>query len=172
MLNNRPKIEIETTSMQKILNIIGYTIFIASAIVSLMYLPSLPDTVPIHFNLAGEADGWGSKYILLLLPFIGIITLLPMESLEKKPHLHNYPSSMNEHNMKQYYAISMRTMNLVKNGTLVLFGLLQIEMVLAALESEFSFGITFIVIIVVLLFLPMIWHFMSIRQVNKETKTD
>ena len=29
---------------------------------------SLPDTVPIHFNAKGEADGWGSKTSLIWLP--------------------------------------------------------------------------------------------------------
>lgn len=29
---------------------------------------SLPETVPIHFNASGEADGWGSKNTLIWLP--------------------------------------------------------------------------------------------------------
>ena len=30
----------------------------------------LPDTVPIHWNIHGEIDGWGSKSTLLWLPFL------------------------------------------------------------------------------------------------------
>ncbi len=30
----------------------------------------LPDIVPMHWNVAGEVDGWGSKSTLLLMPFL------------------------------------------------------------------------------------------------------
>jgi len=30
----------------------------------------LPDTIPAHYNFAGEADRWGSKYELLIFPAI------------------------------------------------------------------------------------------------------
>ncbi|NOQ75205.1 MAG: DUF1648 domain-containing protein [Crocinitomix sp.] len=30
----------------------------------------LPDVVPIHWNASGEVDGWGTKTVLILIPFI------------------------------------------------------------------------------------------------------
>jgi len=39
----------------------------------------LPDQIPIHYNLRGEADGWGSKAVLWLLPVMGpLLTMLIM----------------------------------------------------------------------------------------------
>ena len=32
----------------------------------------LPDRIPIHFDLQGEANGWGSKYTIFLLPLMNI----------------------------------------------------------------------------------------------------
>ena len=32
--------------------------------------PSLPDTIPTHFNIKGEADGWGGRDSIFLVPFI------------------------------------------------------------------------------------------------------
>lgn len=32
--------------------------------------PNLPDTIPTHFNMYGEADGWGSRESIYLLPII------------------------------------------------------------------------------------------------------
>jgi len=44
-------------------------IIIIVPIAYLIYIwGSLPDTVPIHFNAQGEADGWGSKQTLIWLP--------------------------------------------------------------------------------------------------------
>jgi len=44
--------------------------------------PSLPDTIPIHWNAKGEADGWGSKPWSFLTPAImvgmlGLFRILP-----------------------------------------------------------------------------------------------
>ncbi|MFZ9661947.1 MAG: SdpI family protein [Chitinophagaceae bacterium] len=38
---------------------------------------NLPDTIPIHFNISGEADGWGSKENIFMMPAImGIVSLI------------------------------------------------------------------------------------------------
>ena len=125
--------------------------------------------VPIHFNFAGEADGWGSKYVLLVLPLIGIVTVLALEAVEKRPHIHNYPHYVNETNVRQFYAVSVRTSNLIKNGTLLIFSLLQIEIVQSAKEAQFIFGSTLVGIILVALFVPIGWHIYSSIQL-KPTK--
>ncbi len=41
-------------------------------LVTLIMLPSLPDKVPAHYGLNGEADRWGSRYELLVTPIITI----------------------------------------------------------------------------------------------------
>jgi hypothetical protein len=32
--------------------------------------PRLPETIPVHFGLSGEADGWGRRWMIFLLPII------------------------------------------------------------------------------------------------------
>ncbi|MBQ2795566.1 MAG: DUF1648 domain-containing protein, partial [Oscillospiraceae bacterium] len=43
-------------------------------LVTLITLPFLPESIPAHYNLAGEIDRWGSKYESLIFPvfIIGI----------------------------------------------------------------------------------------------------
>lgn len=44
----------------------------------LCVFPALPETVPMHWGMSGQADGWGAKWqvlILALLPF-GIVLLM------------------------------------------------------------------------------------------------
>lgn len=49
--------------------------------------PSLPYKIPIHFNLEGKADGWGSKESIYLLPsimgFVSIFVYLLMANVKK-----------------------------------------------------------------------------------------
>ena len=49
----------------KSLNIIIPIITTIFAIIMIFYLP---ETIPSHFNTAGEVDGYGSKYLVLILP--------------------------------------------------------------------------------------------------------
>src|SRR5699024_10967270 len=37
---------------------------------------SLPDEIPIHFNMAGEADGWGNKGTIIGLIFINFHVIM------------------------------------------------------------------------------------------------
>ena len=166
MKEYRPDITIPKSTLQKIANAVGYGVFIVGVLYSIISLSTLPSEVPIHFNFVGEADGWGSKYVLLVLPLIGIVTVLALEAVEKRPHIHNYPQYMNEANVRQFYEVSVRTSNLIKNGTLLIFGLLQIEIVQSAKSAQFTFGVTLVRVIVVALFVPIGWHIYSSIQLK------
>ena len=48
---------------------------ILSLIGQLLVLPYLPDTVPTHWNAAGEIDGYGSKYTNLFLAALPLLML-------------------------------------------------------------------------------------------------
>ena len=48
--------------------IINAVLLVAALVSTLLVLETFPDTVPTHFDQYGVADGWGSKYSLLLLP--------------------------------------------------------------------------------------------------------
>ena len=37
-------------------------------VITAVALQFMPDTVPLHYNAAGEIDRWGSKYESLLFP--------------------------------------------------------------------------------------------------------
>lgn len=167
MYENRPKIDMPRTGMQKAMNIIGYSVFLGCVVYAIIMFGKLPDEVPTHFNINGEADGWGSKYTMIVVPLIALVVCLPLEALEKRPHLHNYPAFFNEENAEKLYSISMRTLNFVKNGTLLLFGLILVEMVLAANQNSFGFRMWSIIVVLALLFVPIVWHLYSLQQVKK-----
>ena len=61
--------------MKKI-NIFLFVLSILSLIGQCLLLPQMPDTVPIHWNAAGEADGFGSRYVTLALAAVPFILFL------------------------------------------------------------------------------------------------
>ena len=63
--------------------IFPFTILLIMACVSIYYYPSLPDKMPIHFDVKGNINGWGEKNIFFLTQFgimVGLyflITFIP-----------------------------------------------------------------------------------------------
>lgn len=51
----------------KVLGIAILTFFLC-----VLSLFKLPDTIPIHWNVQGEIDGYGSKYLILLFGLLGL----------------------------------------------------------------------------------------------------
>lgn len=67
--------------------------------------PQLPDSIPTHFNFAGDADGWGGKGGLFILPAVagGLYALLT--ALSFVPHIWNYPVRITEENAERQYKL-------------------------------------------------------------------
>ena len=110
----------------------------------------LPDEVPVHFDLNNNVDRWGSKYELLILPFIilviGIVFLLIARHLDKNED--NGSNNFNVmttvdiailglFNILTYYTLYIAFMGIqdLNTSNIDMFSLL-----------SFSFGIVFIVI--------------------------
>ncbi len=57
----------------KKLYVINYILVALILIGTAVLLFFTPDTVPVHYNFAGEADRFGSKYESLVLPIISVV---------------------------------------------------------------------------------------------------
>ena len=64
---------------------IFYALMFLPLVVTLIVLPVLPDRVPMHYNIRGEVDRWGSKYENLIFPAVVIATGLVLKSASKMP---------------------------------------------------------------------------------------
>ena len=57
--------------MKKLVNFLVWTILLAPPVFLWMIWQKLPDSVPMHYNIHGEADRYGSKSELLTV--IGVM---------------------------------------------------------------------------------------------------
>jgi uncharacterized membrane protein len=117
---NRPKIKIPRTFLENILDVAAIILFIAGAVNLIMQWSSIPGTVPIHFNGAGEPDGWGSKVNLWILLVIGSMMWVLLTVLEKFPHVYNY-LFLTEENAERQYKNARLMLNVIKNEILFFF---------------------------------------------------
>ena len=68
------------------------------------------DQIILHWNIAGQADDHGSKYLILLLPLISLLIFLMLYYYSKNPYKMNTRTRIvqNEHNTEllcRYYSI-------------------------------------------------------------------
>jgi hypothetical protein len=66
--------------------ILSLAIIIAITIIALYCVLSGPETIILHWNIGGEAESYGSKYLILTLPVISFIVFLLIVNQEKHPY--------------------------------------------------------------------------------------
>lgn len=66
--------------------ILSLAIIIAITVIALYCILSGPETIILHWNIGGEAESYGSKYLILALPVISFIVFLLIVNQEKHPY--------------------------------------------------------------------------------------
>lgn len=123
ILRKKPKIEVKPTATDKKLILIGWGVVTLNFIVVLMFYFDLPETIPVHFNLKGEINGFGSKSILWIIPAISaaLYLITSILALKLKPYYMNYPVKVTEKNAKELYALGIRMLAVMNLTTVTIF---------------------------------------------------
>lgn len=114
----RPIIKLKKSIFDQALSLISWLGSITSLVWIIKNYSTWPEIVPVHFNALGQADSYGPKATLLILPFIllGITTLL--QWISNKPHLYNYPTEITAENALKEYTLATKLI-LILNAILV-----------------------------------------------------
>lgn len=159
----RPKLDIPKSTFQKVFDVITLIVFTAGIVHLIAVWGQLPDQVPAHYNAAGEVNRWGSKWELILLPIIAAILAIFMTFLEKHPEWHNYMNLI-ENNIEFQYKNSILLLNVIKNECVLLFVLVDYNIVQVALGRAESIGILFMPITLAVIFGSII--FFVVRSIR------
>ncbi len=165
-MKERPKLVIPKTMLERVANIIGYSIFIGALIYVIITFPSLPAEVPAHFGADGEVNRYGSKYEIIVLVVIPLFLIPGLKALERFPEMHNYPRRMDESNIEEFYLNSRMLLNLTTNGTMIVFAIIFIEIINHGLTDTSTFGVSLIPLIILLVLGPMAWKMIERRKIK------
>ncbi|MBS1570813.1 MAG: DUF1648 domain-containing protein [Bacteroidetes bacterium] len=85
----------KTSLIIKVLNVI---ILVFHWVFVVFYFFKLPNIIPIHFDLDGNVDGYGSKKSIILLPIISTGIFFLLQYMSKNPYAPglNIPDEMRE----------------------------------------------------------------------------
>jgi uncharacterized membrane protein len=112
-MKKRPGIALPTTKMERIFQSLSIVCILMAVIYIASVWSSLPNTVPTHFNAAGEPDGWGGKESIWFLPVLSTFLFILFFFLSKVPHLHNYPMEITEENAEKMYRASKKLLAVI-----------------------------------------------------------
>jgi uncharacterized membrane protein len=122
---------------------------------------NLPTTIPIHFDTAGNADGFGPKGMIWLLPAIGVVMVPAMLFLRRFPWLSNVPFEITEENAAYQYGLIVRLLSLLACFVSLLFLLLVYDTISIAFGGSSLLGWLFMPIFLTGIMGPIIWYFIA-----------
>ena len=86
---------------------LSFVVWLISTLYIAIHFAGLPDTLPIHFNHAGKADGFGPRSTLLTLPIIALVLGVLLFWVHRKPHWLNYPVKITDQNRRRQESLAL-----------------------------------------------------------------
>lgn len=129
---SRPKITIEKTSNEKVLDILAFGTVAGIWLMTLVRYPALPDRIPIHFDGSGAINGWGNKSTIFLLPVIATFIVFLLNYVRKHPEWYNYPVKVTSENAEALYMGTSRMLCWINYMVILLFAVIQMSLLDAA----------------------------------------
>ena len=154
----RPKLKIQLTSTDQIFELLGWGVLLALWVWTGTSYSSLPDTIPTHFNAAGEADGFGRKASIVSLPVVASLLYIGLTLLNRVPHSFNFPTPVTQDNALPQYTNATRMIRYLKLILVLVFAGISYQTIQQANGTGEGLGLWFLPLTLVLIFVPLI-HF-------------
>jgi uncharacterized membrane protein len=147
--------------MRRILEFVG-----AGALISLFWITwsavygseRLPARIPIHFDLSGQPNGWGSPSALLVLPVVAMLLYLGMTLVAQFPQAFNYPVRVTAQNRPRLQALSLRMIAWIKVEMVCLFAGIQWSIVQGVRQGSFRLSPALVPVSIAVIFGTIIAH--------------
>ena len=117
----RPRILVKLTPADRLVEAAG-----AAGIAAMLLLPALswhrlPIMIPVHFNLAGQPDSFGSRWMIWTLPAITGVLYAGLTILNRFPQIFNFPVKITSENAERLYGIATRMIRILKVMLVLIF---------------------------------------------------
>lgn len=107
MMSTRPRIKIEPTVTDIVVEIAAVAAVVFSVYVAARFYPELPQRVPTHSNFVGKVDGWGPKSSVMGMPILALVSYLALSIVSRFPHVGNYPVEVTAENAERIYRVAV-----------------------------------------------------------------
>ena len=120
--------------------------------------------IPIHYNLAGEIDGWGGRHFLWIIPLIALVFYIGLSLFEKFYKRANYPLKVTERNANYLYRQRVRLSRHLKVFSLLIFAYLNNSSYAIAVNKGSGLNKFVMIFLMGGLFLSLIIFYVKMNQ--------
>ena len=120
----KPILKLPRTPMNDALDAVTAVALILCTYLLVEAWPHLPVQVPTHFAANGQADAWGSRATLWILPSAAAFIAALLTVLCRWPHRFNYAFAITMENAERQYQIAVALMHWLKLEIAALFSYL------------------------------------------------
>ncbi|MEZ7901419.1 MAG: DUF1648 domain-containing protein [Flavobacteriales bacterium] len=163
---DRPKIKLNLSKSDKVIEITSWALLIGIWVLAILNFSDLPETIPTHYNGAGEADGFGEKTNIFVLPVIGTILFIGMTILNNYPHIFNYPSTITNENAYNQYSNATRMIRILKLVIVLVFGLILFNTLQNANGNTDGLGNWFLPLTIGLFTIPTLYFLIKSMKIK------
>ncbi len=164
-----PKQELKWGITDWFYEIFGWILLIILWIYIMTQYSKLPQTIPTHFALDGEPDGFSSKEYIFLLPAIVSILYIVMTTLNRFPHWYNYLITITPLNAKQNYTTATRMVRFLKFIIVIMFCFICFQSIQVAFGKSGGLGRWFLpVTFIIFFFITLITLMGALRHTHKD----
>lgn len=143
------------------LEIIAVIAIVANVLLVIRYWSELPATVPMHFNIRGEADLFGPKVTIWIGPAIAIACYILMTFVAKNTANWNYPVPINPDNANIQAQIGWDMLISMKAEMALLLGFIEWQVIRVALGKAETVNVLGIFALVGLLIATSIYYLLQ-----------
>lgn len=161
-----PIIHIPLSSLEKIGEILAFIGGISSLASLLFYWPLLPQTIPIHFDIFGNPNLFGGKFVLSILCTVIYLLMLILTIITNYPHLLKYPYDITEINVRNQYLLLRTFLIYLKLEIVCFFLYLQIKITFIALKLTVSLESSFLPIFFLIILITSMIYFYKAYQMK------
>ena len=132
---------------------IALVLLILNIVYLLLMYSKLPETMPHHFNIKGEADSFGDKNLLLIIPVIAAVVYLIMYAAASSDK-YNLPKSIT-------IETARKSMGQLTVSLQIIFLLISYASITTGLGDHNPLSGWMVPILLTLIFLPIIGMYLS-----------
>lgn len=164
-MEERPKLKIKLTNTDTIFEFVGWILIVFVWSLAIKNYSNLPNSIPTHYNAVGQADGFGGKVSIFLIPLVATVLFVGLTIINKFPHVFKYPTSITKDNALKQYTNATRLVRYLKCILVFIFGLITYQTIRRAEGQTYGLGLWFLPMILGLIFIPLIYFiFRSIKS--------
>ena len=158
---DQPQIELDRSPIEIVLLMVGGIAVVLHLLTVIYYWEQLSARIPIHFDIAGQPDGWSGRTWVIALPLLAAVAWVGMTLMLRIPHRYNYPWPITAENAHRQYRLARVMISALAASIAVLFAMMTLEMCRLALGLTSLMGSFWPMTILVLLGVLLTWYFIS-----------